>query len=84
MSKGKSNKSISAKELDEKFDRGEDVSEYFDLDNAIRRINVDFPVWMLQALDEESKRLGINRQALIKVWIGDRIEQVKQKKKSVG
>lgn len=84
MKKNKSKKSISAKALDEKFERGEDVSEYFELDKSIRRINVDFPKWMLEALDEESERLGINRQALIKVWIGDRIEQLNQKKKSVG
>ncbi len=84
MRKNKDKKTIAAKDLDEKFDRGEDVSEYFDLDKAIRRINVDFPEWMLKVLDEESDRLGINRQALIKVWIGDRIEQVAQKKKSAG
>ncbi len=74
-------RSVSAKTLDKKFDQGDDVSEHFDLDKAIRRINVDFPVWMLKALDEESERLGINRQALIKVWIGDQIEQMRQRKK---
>ena len=84
MKKNKSKKTILAKALDEKFERGEDVSEYFEVDKSICRINVDFPKWLLEVLDEESERLGINRQALIKVWIGDRIEQLNQKKKSVG
>jgi hypothetical protein len=68
---------IRVEELDRKFDRGEDVSPYFDLDSTIRRVNVDFPQWMIDFLDLEATRLGINRQALIKVWIGDKIEALK-------
>lgn len=40
-----------------------------------KRVNVDFPVWMIQSLDREAKHLGIPRQSLIKVWIAERIEQ---------
>lgn len=42
----------------------------------IRRVNVDFPVWMIQALDEESERLGVSRQAIIKTWIADRLGEL--------
>ncbi len=67
-------------EFDKKFDNGEDVSEYLDFSKATRpgreqkRVNVDFPVWMLQSLDREAERLGIPRQAVIKVWISERLE----------
>jgi len=70
---------MKAKELDRKFDAGEDISEHFDLSKATRpgqeqkRVNVDFPVWMIQSLDKEAKRLGIPRQSIIKVWIAERL-----------
>jgi hypothetical protein len=72
---------MKAKELDEKFDRGEDVTSHLDLtkirrpNQEPRRVNVDFPVWMIDSLDREAKRLGITRQALIKVWIAERLER---------
>lgn len=68
-------------DFDEAFDDGQDVSEYLDLESArrpareTRRVNVDFPGWMVEALDDEAQRLGITRQSLIKVWIADRLEQ---------
>ena len=68
-------KHISAEEFDRKFDEGEDISEYVDWSKATRpgremkRINVDFPVWMIDGLDKEAQRLGITRQAVIKVAI---------------
>jgi len=71
---------MKAKEFDELFDRGEDVTPYLDLtkirrpNQEPRRVNVDFPVWMVNSLDREAKRLGITRQALIKVWIAERLE----------
>jgi len=71
---------IKAEEFDKKFDDGEDVSEYLDLDIALRpgqeqkRVNVDFPVWMIQSLDKEARRLGVTRQSVIKVWIAERLE----------
>jgi hypothetical protein len=72
-------KTISASEFDERFDNGEDVSEYLDFSKAVRpneqhkRINVDFPLWMLEALDNASSRVGVTRQALIKMWLADKL-----------
>ncbi len=68
------NKTISAEELDRKFDAGEDVSEYFDFEKAVRpnkmqRLTLDIPGWTVVALDQEAGRIGITRQALIKTMI---------------
>jgi hypothetical protein len=66
---------MKASELDKKFDAGEDVGEYFDFSKAsrpnleVRRVNVDMPEWMIRAADRESARLGITRQAVLKMWI---------------
>jgi len=74
---------MKAKELDAKFDAGEDISKYLDLSKARRpqqeqkRVNVDFPVWMIHSLDKEAKRLGVPRQAIIKVWVSERLEKAK-------
>jgi macrodomain Ter protein organizer (MatP/YcbG family) len=73
---------MKANELDKKFDEGEDISEYLDLSQARRpgleqkRVNVDFPVWMIQDLDKEAKRLGVPRQSIIKIWIAERLKKV--------
>ncbi|MFL6373802.1 MAG: type II toxin-antitoxin system BrnA family antitoxin [Pyrinomonadaceae bacterium] len=73
---------ISAEELDRRFDAGEDVSEYFDWTSARsiheppQRVNIDFPRWVVNRLDRESKRLGISRQSLVKMWIAERLEKV--------
>ena len=70
---------ITAQELDEKFDNGEDVSAYFDFSKArrpnqeARRVNVDFPAWMVAGLDKEAGRLGVTRQSLIKMWIAEKL-----------
>jgi hypothetical protein len=80
--KSASKKKISAFELDERFDRGESIMEYADLDSAIFRVNVDFPAWTVTALDQEATRLGISRQALIKVWIAERLDQTKSLRKT--
>jgi CopG antitoxin of type II toxin-antitoxin system len=72
-------KAITAAELDEKFDNGENVSEYFDWSKARRpnqeprRVNVDFPAWMVRDLDKEAGRLGVTRQSLIKMWIAEKL-----------
>jgi hypothetical protein len=66
---------MNAEELDTKFDEGVEILEYFDLNSAkhpgleTKRVNVDFPVWMVEALDKEAQRLGVHRQAIIKTWI---------------
>ena len=71
---------MKAEDLDRKFDDGEDVLEHFDLSTLKRpgleakRVNVDFPQWMVDALDKEAHRLGIHRQAVIKFWIAERLK----------
>ena len=68
--------------LEDRFDKGEDVLDYFDTENIQRpgwvgqKVNVDFPKWMVHLLDKESKRLGVARQALIKIWISERLENI--------
>jgi hypothetical protein len=72
---------MKAKDLDKKFDSSEDITEFLDVSNARRpgqeqkRVNVDFPVWMIHDLDKEAKRLGVPRQSLIKIWIAERLKE---------
>ncbi len=72
---------MKAKEIEKRFDEGKDISKYLDLSKARRpeqeqkRVNVDFPLWMIQLLDKESKRLGVPRQSIIKVWVAERLEK---------
>ena len=69
-----------AEEFDQKFDADEDVTG--DLDLAAlrrpaleqRRVNVDFPSWMIESLDREARRIGVTRQSIIKLWIAERLE----------
>ena len=71
---------ITTEELDRLFDDGEDIDEYLDWSKATRpglesrRVNVDFPSWVVDALDREAKRLGVTRQSVIKVWIAERLD----------
>ena len=70
---------ITAAKFDEMFDNGEDISAYVDWSKARRpnqeprRVNVDFPAWMVQGLDKEAGRLGVTRQSLIKMWIAEKL-----------
>ncbi|AFY68422.1 CopG family protein [Thalassoporum mexicanum PCC 7367] len=72
---------MKAKDFDQKFNNGEDITAFLDLSKARRpnhdqrRVNVDFPIWMIAALDYEANRLGVTRQSIIKVWIAERLEQ---------
>ena len=71
-------KPITAKEFDRMFDAGEDITPYIDLDSAVfvrpRRVNVDFPEWMIRRLDEEAVKLNVSRQAIIKMWLRERLD----------
>ncbi len=66
---------VPARIFDEKFDRGEGVTSHLNLSRAVRRVNVDLPLWEIEELDREANRLGITRQALIKVWLAERLER---------
>jgi len=77
---------ITNKEFDEKFDNNEDISEHLDFTKSIKlkdfnklktdtkKVNVDFPEWVISALDEEAKKIGVTRQSIIKVWIAERLK----------
>jgi hypothetical protein len=72
---------MKAKDIDKIFDEGGDISAHLDVTRARRpeqeqkRVNVDFPLWMIQQLDKESRRLGVPRQAIIKLWVAERLEK---------
>jgi hypothetical protein len=72
---------MKAKELDKKFDEGKDILSHLDLSKARRpnqeqkRVNVDFPLWMIHSLDKEAKRLGVPRQSIIKIWLAERLQK---------
>ena len=70
---------MKAREFEERFDAGNDVSDLVDWSKArrpnveIRRVNVDFPAWVVEGLDKQARRLGVTRQSLIKLWIAERL-----------
>lgn len=72
---------MKAKKFDSDFDQGKDISGALDLSKARRpkqeqrRVNVDFPTWMIEMLDKEAGRLGVTRQSIIKVWLAERLER---------
>ena len=74
---------MKASDFDKEFDDGNDVFTSLDLSQAKRttqttkRVNVDFPEWMIDSLDREANRVGVTRQSIIKVWLAERIENLK-------
>jgi hypothetical protein len=72
---------MKAHELDKRFDEGEDITKYLEFSGArrsgqtIKRVNVDFPEWMVRLLDKEARCLGVPRQSIIKVWVAERLEK---------
>jgi hypothetical protein len=74
-------KAMKTAEFDQKFDAGDDISEYIDPSSVIRpglaiqRVNVDFPAWIVSSLDLQSREIGVSRQALIKLWISERLKE---------
>ena len=72
--------STTAGNLEEKFERGENVLDYFETEN--KRVGVDLPPWAIKALDQEAARRGITRQALIKTWLVDRLDLLVNQKVS--
>jgi hypothetical protein len=73
---------MKARQFDADFDSGKDIAAVLDLSQARRplqkqrRINVDFPDWMIESLDREASGLGVTRQSIIKIWLAERLEQV--------
>jgi hypothetical protein len=71
---------MKAKKFEQQFDDGADITASLDLSKARRvqqaqkRVNVDFPTWMIDSLDREASKLGVTRQSVIKVWLAERLE----------
>lgn len=72
---------MKASDFERKFDDGVDITADLDLvklrrpGQEPRRVNVDFPAWMIESLDREANRLGVTRQSIIKIWIAERLER---------
>ena len=72
---------MKCEELEHRCDLGEDITPYLEMPGArrpgqsVKRVNVDFPVWMIASLDKEGRRLGVPRQSIIKVWVAERLER---------
>ena len=73
---------MKAKIFDEKFDDNEvDIIDNLDLstlkrpNQAQKRVNVDFPSWVIDSLDKEANRIGVTRQSIIKIWLVERLEE---------
>ena len=79
---------MKAEEFDKLFDDGEDISHLLDLSSSRKpnleqkRVNVDLPVWVVNQLDREAKRVGVTRQSIIKMWIAQRLD-TRQSSKTV-
>jgi hypothetical protein len=80
---------MTAQEFEKRFDEGEDITPYIDKATIrrpgleARRVNVDFPEWIIDKLDLQSKLIGVSRQSLIKLWVSERIQQEHQNQKSL-
>jgi hypothetical protein len=78
---------MKAEEFDSQFDDDLDISDQLDLSKARRplqeqrRVNIDFPIWMIASLDKEAKKLGVTRQSIVKVWLAERLQAVREQGK---
>ena len=78
---------MKAKKFEQQFDEGVDITAALNLSKAKRvlqeqkRVNVDFPTWMIDSLDREARKLGVTRQSIIKVWLAERLEMLQIKLK---
>ena len=74
-------KKTTAKQFDTAFDKGADMMDFLDMSTIrhpkqqLKRVNVDFPIWMIERLDREAKHLGVTRQSIIKVWLAERLKR---------
>jgi len=74
---------MKASEIDKRFDENEeDILEYFDtskvrmLNEESKRVNIDFPSWMVHSLDKEARHIGVSRQAVIKMWLAEKLQSL--------
>ena len=80
---------MTAQEFEQRFDEGEDITPYIDKSSirrpgvAPRRVNVDFPEWMIEKLDWQSRLIGVSRQALVKLWVSEQIQKEQQIQKNL-
>lgn len=80
---------ITAEEFDRRFDEGEDITPFIDKSSLrrpgleARRVNVDFPEWIIEKLDVQSMLIGVSRQSLIKLWICERVQQEQERQRSL-
>ena len=71
---------MKTKDFEQQFEDNVDITASLDLSKAKRvlqeqkRVNVDFPTWMIESLDREAGRLGVTRQSIIKIWLAERLE----------
>ena len=76
---------MKAKNLAKMFDEGKDIRSHLALSKARRpgheqrRVNVDFPSWIIESLDAQASRLGVTRQSVIKLWIAERLKEEQKK-----
>lgn len=77
-----------AENLEEKFDAGEDVLDYFNADayihplqdDATKTITVSLPLWLVNALDAEAARRGMTRKGIINMWLVDRADAEQERR----
>jgi hypothetical protein len=80
---------MTAQEFEQRFDEGEDITPFIDKSSIrrpgveARRVNVDFPEWMIEKLDWQSRLIGVSRQALVKLWVAERIQKEQQIQKNL-
>ncbi|WP_294957691.1 CopG family transcriptional regulator [Sulfurovum sp.] len=81
---------MKASELDKIFDENQDdILDYFDtskirmINEEPKRVNIDFPSWMVQSLDKEAKHIGVSRQAVIKMWLAEKLKDLNSKAASI-
>jgi len=76
---------MKASQIDKKFDENkEDILEYFDTSKIkminksqkVKRVNIDFPAWMIEKLDKEAQHIGVSRQAIIKMWLAEKLQSL--------
>ena len=82
---------MKASEIDKIFDDNQDdILDYFDtskirmINEEPKRVNIDFPAWMVQSLDKEAKHIGVSRQAVIKMWLAEKLQALNSSQKVVG